>query len=100
MGSGVHYLHGNLYHKEKKKDLIQCGKQAQICNTEELQHTQMPTKLDNILVVNEQTSLGYLLGVCPLTLISHLQQHPLAQDVYSHVRFIYSPICISLLNIK
>lgn len=27
-GSGAHYLHGNLYHWEKKKKIFQCGKQA------------------------------------------------------------------------
>jgi len=27
VGSGVHYLHGNLYHR-KKKNLFQCGRQA------------------------------------------------------------------------
>lgn len=41
-GSGAHYLHGNLYHWEKKMFLS--VQQAEFYNTrEKLQHTQTPT---------------------------------------------------------
>lgn len=53
-GSGAHYLHGNLYHRDEERErergkkkyfLSAAGRRAQFYNTEEeLQHTQTPTK--------------------------------------------------------
>lgn len=45
-GSGAHYLHGNLYHWEKKKNLSvrQASRHSFMDTEEELQYTQTPTK--------------------------------------------------------
>ena len=73
-GSGAHYLHGNLYHWEKKRKEAFSVRQAEFYNTEEeLQYTQTPTKSPR----TSHRTKEYLLIMYPLTLASTLQLHPL-----------------------